>query len=394
MTNQDLKARYDADLEIVTGILDKQEIPKALDYLLDMEEKYDDPELKAQSLFHIGSIFEQSENIQRACHHYLEVERKYPPPNSWGIVASRRSKAFFKRDPFNLPKPPFPPIVQVEPTNACNLRCIMCPRRKMQRAVGFMDFNVFRKIIDECAEQNVLSIKLFLMGEPTLHKEIVSFVRYIMEHPKGPILCGIQTNGVNLEEKIVEDLMNAGLTSISFSFDAITPEHYEKIRLGANYQQVVDTIKKTVEIKKRLNSNINISIAALTMENSVKSMQQFQNDWSPIVNAISFIPVNQHEGLEIIDSEGELKQAPPEYKPERAKPCLDGMSSLVVRWNGDIGFCCGDWDTSLVLGNTADVSLKSVWEGEQLKKIHDDIRNMRYENIPPCVPCPSKYNQG
>ena len=41
-----------------------------------------------------------------------------------------------------------PAIYFIEPTNACNLSCIMCPNAKLSNKY-FMDFDLFRKIVDD-----------------------------------------------------------------------------------------------------------------------------------------------------------------------------------------------------------------------------------------------------
>jgi hypothetical protein len=48
----------------------------------------------------------------------------------------------------NYKDSPVPPSLQLEPTNFCNLRCVSCPRDNMTREKGFMEFNLFKKIID------------------------------------------------------------------------------------------------------------------------------------------------------------------------------------------------------------------------------------------------------
>ena len=50
--------------------------------------------------------------------------------------------------------PEFPLCINIETTNLCNLDCIMCPRtvliaRNEYSKLGFMHFDVYRKIIDE-----------------------------------------------------------------------------------------------------------------------------------------------------------------------------------------------------------------------------------------------------
>ena len=43
----------------------------------------------------------------------------------------------------------FPFYIDIEVTNACNMDCNMCNRRLMQRAIGYMDFEIFKKVVDE-----------------------------------------------------------------------------------------------------------------------------------------------------------------------------------------------------------------------------------------------------
>ena len=47
--------------------------------------------------------------------------------------------------------PILPEIVQIESTNLCNAKCVFCPRDDMHRRQGVMSFDLFRKVVDECA---------------------------------------------------------------------------------------------------------------------------------------------------------------------------------------------------------------------------------------------------
>ena len=53
----------------------------------------------------------------------------------------------------------FPRLLSIELTNACNANCIMCPRSKLTRKTAQMDFELFKKIIDNCQDRNVGEIK-------------------------------------------------------------------------------------------------------------------------------------------------------------------------------------------------------------------------------------------
>ena len=73
----------------------------------------------------------------------------------------------------------FPIHLDIESTNACNLRCPFCavtyrnwgPYRK-----GFMDFSLYQRIIDDGVENGLYSVKLSLRGEPLLHPRLHEMV--------------------------------------------------------------------------------------------------------------------------------------------------------------------------------------------------------------------------
>lgn len=54
----------------------------------------------------------------------------------------------------------FPLHIDLESTNACNLRCEYCSRNFMAEKLGYMEFDLFKKCIDEASQYNLPSIKL------------------------------------------------------------------------------------------------------------------------------------------------------------------------------------------------------------------------------------------
>jgi 2-iminoacetate synthase ThiH len=53
-----------------------------------------------------------------------------------------------------------PDIVQIESTNLCNAKCVFCPRDEMHRRQGVMDFDLFAKIVDECAALGITHVRV------------------------------------------------------------------------------------------------------------------------------------------------------------------------------------------------------------------------------------------
>ncbi|MDH4227968.1 MAG: radical SAM protein, partial [Deltaproteobacteria bacterium] len=66
----------------------------------------------------------------------------------------------------------------IEPTSQCNLKCPMCPQSTgLTRKHGFMDMELFRKVIKDAAEIGIPKVSLFMGGESLLHKNIADMVR-------------------------------------------------------------------------------------------------------------------------------------------------------------------------------------------------------------------------
>ena len=90
----------------------------------------------------------------------------------------------------------FPSHVDVELSSLCNLNCPMCytTTEKFKTKVdgGNMTFDLYKKIIDECAKYNLYSIRLSLRGESFLNKNIYDMIKYAKE------------KGINIREMIQE----------------------------------------------------------------------------------------------------------------------------------------------------------------------------------------------
>src|ERR687897_3736497 len=74
--------------------------------------------------------------------------------------------------------PQLPEIVQIESTNICNAKCTFCPRDEMHRRQGIMSFDLFKKIVDECAALDITHVRVHNYGEPFIDRRLVEKVRY------------------------------------------------------------------------------------------------------------------------------------------------------------------------------------------------------------------------
>src|SRR5215218_7368446 len=111
--------------------------------------------------------------------------------------------------------PILPEIVQIESTNICNAKCVFCPRDDMHRRQGVMSVDLFKKIVDECAELGITHVRVHNYGEAFLDRHLTEKVRYAKG--KGIKEVVMIRNGPLTTEKIARGMIEAGLDAINIS---------------------------------------------------------------------------------------------------------------------------------------------------------------------------------
>ena len=147
----------------------------------------------------------------------------------------------------------FPMRLNIEPTNYCNLSCSMCPR-ELNRPFGYMDINLFKKIIDESVLYGKrLIITINKDGEPLLHPELPQMIKYAKDKDAAHKI-NFYSNGILLSEAKSIELIKSGLDTIHISIDAFSNETYKKIKNIQKLEVVEENVKRLVELKKKLRS--------------------------------------------------------------------------------------------------------------------------------------------
>ncbi|MDI6795102.1 MAG: radical SAM protein, partial [bacterium] len=124
-----------------------------------------------------------------------------------------------------------PAHINIEVTNDCNLRCIMCPGRRMPRPIGYMGMALYRKICDEAVRIGTKSFLLYLSGEPLLHPELPEMVKYAKEAEIG--FVGLSTNATLLTGEKARQLLESKIDRMTISLDGVNKATYESLRIGA-----------------------------------------------------------------------------------------------------------------------------------------------------------------
>lgn len=288
---------------------------------------------------------------------------------------------------------PFPPRINIEPTNHCNMKCIMCPHGVMTRKKGTMDMKTFKNLIDECACYDS-TIWLHLLGEPFLNPNIFEMIKY--SHEKHIKKIGLSTNGTFLEKNIAEKILKSGLTRLECSVDAVDNQSYKEMRNSDDYDNLVDNIRYLLQLKKDLEiKNPVISIQFVKMKKSDKFLKDSFSQWKDYLNDEDFIMTIEYSSFA-----GQLKNSKNFFstcknKGEKRNPCGWLWKGTVILYNGDVTICGGDYDGKSVLGNIKNQSLESIWMGEKYNNLRRLHIERQFRNTGLCSICDEwKYGDG
>lgn len=253
--------------------------------------------------------------------------------------------------------PRLPEIVQIESTNMCNAKCVFCPRDEMHRPEGIMSMELFRKVVDQCADLGITHVRLHNYGEAFLDRQLVEKVRYAKD--RGIREVGMISNGSLITERVARSIIEAGLDAINISVDASGREVFESTRLGLNYDKVIANIERLVRIRAELGKRRPKLILSFVRQNNSADEQAFIEHWRAIADKIHVTDLHNWGGTLNHDSDVNY-------------PCYRPWLTFTVLWDGRVSLCCADFDGQTVLGDLNTSSIKEVWNSPAYRQVRRD----------------------
>lgn len=290
-----------------------------------------------------------------------------------------------------------PTVLQVEPTNRCNLRCVGCPVTiGLERPLGSMASPLFRKVVDELRDSLMLMI-FWDWGEPFLNPQAYDMIKYA--HDAG-IKVVSSTNGHPFgrgdhAKRVVE----SGLDVLVFSVDGTTQESYESFRVLGNLETVLEGIRRVVAERKRQNSQtplINLRFIVMKQnEHEVPYLRQLAKELG--VDALTLRKYRDWFNDSELQPSDTTYQLPNDsyQKTRRLKdnPCKHLWNNPSIHWDGSIVSCFVDYKGDQVLGEMKQHSFKEIWNGETYRKLRRTFRT-DWQNHPLCGTCSYGYEGG
>jgi len=254
----------------------------------------------------------------------------------------------------------FPTHVDIEAASTCQLNCPMCytttdhfKKTVNQRCI---DYELFKKVIDECRSYSIYSIRLSWRGESLLHPRLIDMVSYAKE--SGIKEVSFLTNGEHLTLEMIDGLINNGLDWVTVSFDGLY-DTYEKIRAPLKFDETVAKLKLLKRRKKELGSAkpvVKVQSIWPAISNDPSKYYDFMSD---IVDEVAFNPIKKKEYYYWHDKEM--------YKEDFV--CPKPWQRIMVTASGNIVPCIADVYEEEILGNIRDTTIFDVWHGDKLNEL-------------------------
>lgn len=273
-----------------------------------------------------------------------------------------------------------PESVDIESSSFCNARCIMCTHPRMTRKKGTMTWETFEKVVREAVDWGVPRLYLSGFGEAFIDKRLADKIRFAKD--LGAPWVGVLTNGSLLSDDVIERILSSGLDELSVSMDGFSPETFNRIRVGLDFEQVAGNVTRLLE--RRQGRRPKVQIQVVLLPENLHEKEQAKQLWGGRVDSLAFRQAQNWAGGMETDSK---VFTPHTVENNKLVPCRYLWTQLNVRDSGDVVMCCVDWDSEHIVGNVHEQSLRDIWRGFCLTRLRHLHLEGRSREEPLCEKC-------
>lgn len=271
-----------------------------------------------------------------------------------------------------------PFLIFLDPSDLCNFKCKFCPTgnkaliKTTKRRPGLMDFEMYKKIIDDLCmfEKPIKVLRLYKDGEPLLNPRFSDMVRYAKKSG-----CALQvdttTNASLLEPEKNLELIEAGLDRIYISLNGLSDKSYREFTsYKMNFNKLVENIRHFYEHR----GNCLVCIKMVGDNLSPEDHNHFFEIFGNISDRIFIEHIAPcWPAFEMTDATPNTSVGIYGQEIKEIDVCPYIFYSLSINSDGKVSLCFLDWSRKLIVGDVKTESIKDVWNGNALfeyRKMH------------------------
>ena len=275
----------------------------------------------------------------------------------------------------------FPARVLLEMTSICNAKCRMCPQMNLKRKLMHMDKEKYKSIVDELDSHGIDGLWIHHFGESTGHPDFKELVNHVSSK-KHLGYVWLSTNGIRMDEPMIDFLLMSGISFLNFSLQSISIEGYKRIAptspaetILANLQTLIK--KKQVEAPKKPYFRLQI----IEQQNTRNDIDDFLRIYYDKCDLIS-VNMLEHTDLAFNKEGSGLRQH------SETKLCKRlGRSDFIINSDGTTTICDNAYNNQLDIGSIWHNNVHELWNGDRRKEILDMNRDGSLWAVPLCSEC-------
>ncbi|MCC8164998.1 MAG: SPASM domain-containing protein [Planctomycetes bacterium] len=277
-----------------------------------------------------------------------------------------------------------PWIVNLELTNHCPMKCAMCPRTyEMSRNKGYMDINLFKKIINDYSVNYVddggFTLWLHHFGESLMHPHFDTAIKYPVS--KG-IRTGISVNPIMLDATTAERLLSSHPNIIYLMLDGDDEESFYRARgIDGIYWLSVENAVDTINLKNKISPETIIQITLVDNPLWKDSLDRAEKFWREAhqINILRKEFWVWNGGIDAINAMCEPNG--------QESICQTPWNYISITWDGLVVPCCADFNNLFILGDLNKESIDQVWNGSRVEELRAELSSKIVTNNL-CGSCP------
>jgi radical SAM protein with 4Fe4S-binding SPASM domain len=277
-----------------------------------------------------------------------------------------------------------PKILQIENTNLCNAKCIMCPHSIMKRKGKVMALEKFKRVLDNVLESyRIEKLTITGFGEPFVDKDLIKKIKYVnKKYPK--LKTEIYTNASLLTKGMTDKLLKTKFEKVTFSVNG-TKRIYKKI-MGLDYDNTKRNILYFLQQKKKLKHPVLTNISLMILKENEKDIRNFIMFWRPFAESVRvYAPSDWSGTLKNLEM---IQKIP--FK-EKRWPCFALWNNLTIDVDGNVIMCCRDYESRVKFGNVLKKDIKEIRNSKKFQELLKKQLNFDFKTAV-CKSCNNSFD--
>ena len=324
-------------------------------------------------------------------------------------------------------------VLQIEPTDHCNLSCSMCaPHHEGWEQIhavpkGIMDMDLYERIVDGLVDEGTRFDHIIFqwLGDPSLHPELPRMLEVAAVRLGQQVgYLRVDTNAIRLPPGRMDALIAAAREAVPllivFTLDAHTDETYERVKGRDALDLVRRNIRHLIRRRRETGASLNIQLQFVVQSGNAHEAGNFLSYWADLLacqggeawhDELMFKRLSVGGGAEGQAAADQLyedtmrrfdirpgrvggvevdvwEQRPWQEDDGHAQgrsACPGLWLTPVIRHDGELMMCCADLRGELSLGSLASNSFETLWQGALATRRRIDHIEGRFEGV--CADC-------